>query len=85
MPTGNVTFSRRSEYFIIVLANIDPNKESKEAVNLLIPGVYCGIAEFVEKTPKSEKQGKKYRGMMSIGWNPHFDNKNKTFVRLSVR
>ena len=46
----------------------------------MLPGVYCGSVEFVHKAPTCAEMGKIYLGVMSIGWNPHFDNKSKTIV-----
>ena len=72
MPTGNFAISS--------LANVDIFQDYKDSINSLLPGIYCGLAEFVGTAPPNAKVGRKYPGVMSIGWNPHFDNKKKTIV-----
>eukprot|EP01022_Parablepharisma_sp_SALTPOND_P008732 TRINITY_DN1367_c0_g1_i1.p1 TRINITY_DN1367_c0_g1~~TRINITY_DN1367_c0_g1_i1.p1 ORF type:complete len:517 (-),score=22.63 TRINITY_DN1367_c0_g1_i1:1311-2765(-) len=62
------------------IANIDVFEEYKATSEELMPGVYSGIAEFVEKAPGTTDVKKRYLGVLSVGWNPHFDNRNKTIV-----
>jgi len=57
-------------------------KESIGIVEKIMPGVYCGVTEFLGKVPKGGEIGKKYRAILSVGWNPTFDNKHKTIVIL---
>ena len=43
--------------------------ENKEKACDLIPGVYCAIVQL---------NNKRYIGALSIGWNPIYDNTDKT-------
>jgi len=49
-----------------------------------MPGVYSGIVEFIGKPPNGKELSKKYKGFVSIGWCPHFNNESKSFVLFNL-
>lgn len=61
-----------------IIANISPDEKSKHIAESLTCGVYCGIVEFIGKVP--ETPSAKYKGFMSIGWCPYFENNEKSYV-----
>lgn len=58
-------------------ANIEMTDENKEITKDLVPGVYAATASFPE-TKDDTKKDKTYSAALSIGWNPTFDNGQKT-------
>lgn len=71
-------FNRGSKQLGVPTANIDMTTENQSIAKQLVPGVYSAIGTF--KDPKLEflRGGKKYKCALSIGWNPVFDNSEKT-------
>lgn len=51
----------------------------------MLPGVYCVLCYFQGKAPIGKSVDVPYLGMMSIGWNPHFENANRTIVWTDTR
>ena len=43
----------------------------------LVPGVYAALATFPDSNDLTKK-GKTYKSALSIGWNPQFENAQKT-------
>ncbi len=80
----NAPHAHRQAARVTPLANIEIFHDYKEAIDSLLPGVYCGWTEFVGVAPPNAQVGRKYSSVMSIGWNPHFDNKQKTIVKISL-
>lgn len=73
-------FKRGSKMLGIPTANIEMNKTNSEIIKNLINGVYFGIFTFKtnEKKNAAIEKKKSYKGVLSIGYNPFFDNKTKT-------
>ena len=69
-------FGRGSKMLGIPTANLDvaPLKLQADA---LAPGIYFGWASVAKSDPR-DVGGGVYRMVMSIGWNPFFDNSKKT-------
>jgi riboflavin kinase len=61
-------FKRGSKELGIPTANISPD-EIGFAGDILVPGVYFGYGYLHETM---------YRAVVSVGWNPHYGNKNKS-------
>ncbi|CAM9983746.1 unnamed protein product [Discosporangium mesarthrocarpum] len=61
-------FGRGSKLLGIPTANMDM-AEVGETVDDMSTGIYLGYTGL---------KGKVYRAVVSIGWNPYFDNKEKT-------
>jgi len=62
-------FGRGSKQLGVPTANIEMTAENAYKTEGLIPGVYSAIASL---------RGRTYRCAMSIGWNPVYDNEQKT-------
>jgi FAD synthase len=88
LPVENVTitskvvngFKRGSKMLGVPTANLEINNENKDKVNQLINGVYYGHMSFNTnvKDIKGIDINKTYKAVLSVGYNPHFDNKEKT-------
>lgn len=50
---------------------------NKEITKDLIPGVYTAIGQFIDSNGKLDQE-KLYKCALSIGWNPVYDNVEKT-------
>jgi FAD synthase len=61
-------------------ANLEMNNETNAIVNSLINGVYYGLLNFNtnNKNMKSIDMNHRYKAVLSVGYNPHFDNAEKT-------
>lgn len=77
--TGKVVdgYKRGSKQLGVPTANIEMTEENKEKTKDLVPGVYAAMGCFPE-TKDETKQGKFYTAALSIGWNPMYDNAQKT-------
>ena len=64
-------FKRGSKELGVPTANIQMTPENTSLVADLIPGVYAAKCRFKDKE-------KEYVGALSIGWNPQYDNDQKT-------
>lgn len=62
-------FGRGSKQLGVPTANVEMTPENIEKTNDLIPGVYSAIATL---------NGEVYKCAMSIGWNPVYENAEKT-------
>lgn len=62
-------FGRGSRTLGVPTANLEMTDENKSKTEELVPGVYAAIATL---------RGETYKCAMSIGWNPVFDNAEKT-------
>ena len=73
-------FQRGSGQLGIPTANIEMNNENLLKVKKLINGSFYGEFVFKSNNKKNENVeiGKKYKAVLSIGFNPHFDNATKT-------
>lgn len=71
-------FKRGSKLLGVPTANLIPLDWS--LIGSLLNGIYYGEFEFLEnqKNNQSVELNKKYRGVLSIGYNPQFDNLVKT-------
>lgn len=69
--TGKVVhgFGRGSKQLGVPTANLEMTAENKATTESLIPGVYSA---------KALLNGLDYKCAMSIGWNPVYDNKERT-------
>ena len=69
--SGNVVagFKRGSKQLGVPTANIEMTEENIAKTANAVPGVYMGFCTLHNKT---------YRAAVSIGWNPVFDNAQKT-------
>ena len=59
-------------------ANIEMTDENKKLAEGLIPGVYAAVASFMLSSKKE------YMCALSIGWNPTFDNDEKTIEAFLI-
>lgn len=61
-------------------ANIEMTNKNSDLIEDMLSGIYVGPCKFL--TNKSNNQNintnKKYKGVLSIGWNPFYDNEVKT-------
>jgi len=76
-------FGRGGKKLGIPTANLDMKPEIEEKLVDLVSGVYYGLAEFmpspqVEKSNEELELSKQLPMVMSIGFNPYFNNKYKT-------
>ena len=73
-------FKRGSKLLGIPTANIEMNETNTKIVTSHINGVYFGTITFKSNNKKNENIEKKkcYKGVLSIGYNPFFNNKSKT-------
>lgn len=71
---------RGSKLLGIPTANIEMNELNCSKVKNLINGVYLGMITFTSNEKSNEKIKEKitYKAMLSIGYNPYFDNTHKT-------
>ena len=59
-------------------ANIEMNEKNKRLVNNLIPGVYAGFGLFPDTDKDYLCEKKIFHCAISIGWNPVYENDEKT-------
>ena len=62
-------FQRGSKQLGVPTANIEMSDENKQKTAELVPGVYAALGTF---------NGQIYTCALSIGWNPVYDNGEKT-------
>ena len=69
--SGNVVkgFGRGSKQLGVPTANIEMTYENQAKTVDLIPGVYCAVVRL---------DNRRYIGALSIGWNPVYNNAEKT-------
>jgi riboflavin kinase / FMN hydrolase len=68
-------FGRGSKQLGVPTANVEMTEQNKEKTQDLVPGVYAAQATL---------NGKSYRCAMSIGWNPVYDNAEKTIEAFLI-
>jgi len=68
-------FGRGSKQLGVPTANIKMTEKNKAKTQDLVPGVYAAEATL---------NGKSYRCAMSIGWNPVYDNTEKTIEAFLI-
>ena len=73
-------FKRGSKLLGIPTANIEMNETNTKIVTSHINGVYFGTITFKSNNKNNQSIEKKkcYKGVLSIGYNPFFNNKSKT-------
>lgn len=71
-------FKRGSRQLGCPTANIEMTELNKTLTKDLVPGVYSAIGKFVNPTFDFLDSTKKYMCALSIGWNPVYDNAEKT-------
>jgi len=75
-------FGRGSRSLGIPTANLDITSEIGDKINPLLTGIYYGYACFIPPPDGKEKENinynKTYKMVMSLGFNPYFENKSKT-------
>jgi riboflavin kinase len=75
-------FGRGGKKLGIPTANLDMTPEIEKKMADLVSGVYYGWAEFLPSTQTDKNEGFEYNNsipmVMSIGFNPYFNNKYKT-------
>jgi hypothetical protein len=72
-------FQRGSKMLGVPTANLEINDTNKAIVNEHYNGVYFGLLEFKSKILNNHiKTNHPYKSVLSIGYNPYFDNLVKT-------
>lgn len=71
VPTGNL---------LIILANIEMTKENISITKNMLSGVYFGYCKFISNISGNLNidLNKSYKYVLSIGWNPFYQNDVKT-------
>jgi len=73
-------FQRGSRQLGVPTANMEMNKQNSERIIDMLSGIYVGKGHFksnLEKNPGIDLE-KEYKCVLSIGWNPYYDNSLKT-------
>ena len=83
---GNVVkgFQRGSKQLGVPTANIEMTKENQKLTANLIPGVYAAMGTFPRTTKDFIDPAREYPCSLSIGWNPTYDNAEKTIEAFIV-
>lgn len=80
-------YKRGSKELGVPTANLEMCNDNIANIESLLPGVYCGTVQFLSAESNQDElidrfgQGfleKKYRTALSIGWNPSYDNSQRT-------
>jgi len=73
-------FQRGSRQLGVPTANLELTKQNSETIIDMLSGVYIGKGNFLSNNEKNENidLNKTYKCVLSIGWNPYFDNSQKT-------
>lgn len=74
-------FGRGSKQLGVPTANVEMTEENKQKTQSLVPGVYAAKA-LLKLTDSEEVQ--EHLCAMSIGWNPVYDNAEKTIEAFLV-
>lgn len=80
-------FGRGGKQLGMPTANLEITPEINELLKPTIPGIYFGWATFekdknLNNPNETLKYDKKYKCVISTGFNPFYENKEKTFVRI---
>ena len=65
-------------------ANLEMTDTNKTKTASLVPGVYAAKATLTRQSQDGEEQKDVFMCAMSIGWNPVFDNEEKTIEAFLV-
>ncbi|CDW83043.1 haloacid dehalogenase-like hydrolase domain-containing protein 1a [Stylonychia lemnae] len=71
-------FQRGSKQLGCPTANIEMTEENKKLTSELIPGVYSAFGKFINPTIDILVHSNPYKCALSIGWNPVYENTEKT-------
>ena len=71
-------FQRGSRQLGCPTANIEMTPENKEITTNLIPGIYFATGQFTNSMQEFIKSSHIYSCVLSIGWNPVYENREKT-------
>ena len=74
-------FQRGSKQLGVPTANVKMTPENKEKTASLVPGVYAAKARLKLET---DREARDYLCAMSIGWNPVYDNVEKTIEAFLI-
>ena len=77
-------FGRGSKQLGVPTANLEMSDENKEKTMQLVPGVYAAMATLKRVGEDGTERSDMYKCAMSIGWNPVFDNEEKTIEAFLV-
>ena len=77
-------FGRGSKQLGVPTANLEMTEENKLKTNNLVPGVYSAKAKLTLTKEDGSQSEQEYLCAMSIGWNPVFDNDEKTIEAFLV-
>ena len=76
-------FKRGSKELGCPTANVEITPENKEKIEFMVPGVYAAKA-ILELENEQEGGQREYLCAMSIGWNPVYDNAEKTIEAFLI-
>lgn len=71
-------FKRGSKLLGVPTANLEITQEISNLLSKIHTGVYYGHLNFLENSISSIDMTRSYKGVLSIGYNPYFDNQSKT-------
>jgi riboflavin kinase len=71
-------FKRGSKLLGVPTANLEITQEISNLLSKIHTGVYYGHLNFLENSISSIDRSRSYKGVLSIGYNPYFDNQSKT-------
>jgi len=73
-------FQRGSRQLGVPTANLEMTKENSDKISDMLSGVYIGKGTFLSNIDKNANidTNKQYKCVLSIGWNPYFENSLKT-------
>ena len=80
-------YKRGSKELGVPTANLEMCPDNIKKIENLLPGVYSGTVQFITAESNSEELAEKYgegfmekklRTALSIGWNPSYDNSQRT-------
>jgi len=74
-------FGRGSKQLGVPTANLDMTEENRAKTANLVPGVYAAKAQLQLET---DAEPREYLCAMSIGWNPVYDNDEKTIEAFLI-
>lgn len=76
-------FGRGGKQLGMPTANLEITPEINELLKPIIPGIYFGWAKFNKEKSDTDfgiKYEKTYKCVISTGFNPFYENREKTFV-----
>ena len=78
-------FGRGGKQLGMPTANLEITSEINELLKPMIPGIYFGWARFSKEMGELQPNldyDKNYKCVISTGFNPFYENKEKTFVSV---